>query len=105
MIAVLVSSNMKVSPIGYHGVGADREGANTDDGGWSGVEAETPWRELVEPAQCSTIGMPAASSAVCTGRAGPLVSSMLTESMPTSAACRSTSQSAAAAVRKGFLVP
>src|SRR5215510_2929623 len=51
MIAVLVSSNMKVSPIGYHGVGADREGANTDDGGWGGVEAETAWRELVEPAQ------------------------------------------------------
>src|SRR5215470_8148167 len=51
MIAVLVSSNMKVSPIGYHGVGADREGVNTDDGGWGGVEAETAWRELVKPAQ------------------------------------------------------
>src|SRR5262249_28292175 len=51
MIAILVSSNMKVSPIGYYGVGADREGANTDDGGWGGVEAETAWRELVEPAQ------------------------------------------------------
>src|SRR5262249_37471516 len=35
----------------YYGVGADREGANTDDGGWGGVEAETAWRELVEPAQ------------------------------------------------------
>src|SRR5215468_9340394 len=105
MIAVLVSSNIKVSPIGYHGVGADREGANTDDGRWGGVEAETAWRELVKPAQVFHDRDAAASSAVCTGRAGPPVSSMLTESMPTSAACRSTSQSAAAAVRKGFLVP
>jgi len=57
------------------------------------------------PRRCSTIGMPAASSVLCAGRAPSAVSSMLSESMPTSAAPCSASQAAASAVRYGWPVP
>ena len=53
------------------------------------------------PVMCSTIGMPAPSRIVWTGRVPLDVSSMLSESMPTSAAPCAASSSAAAAVRKG----
>ncbi len=57
------------------------------------------------PRRCSRTGMPAANSAEWTGRspaASIEVSSMLTESMPTSAAPASTRCRAAAAVTKGW---
>jgi hypothetical protein len=49
--------------------------------------------------RCSTIGIPAARSAVCTGRAPPEVSSIFSESIPTSTAPCSLRKSAAAPVR------
>src|SRR2546429_76141 len=58
-----------------------------------------------KPHKCSTIGMPAPSSSVCAGRAPSLASSMLRESIPTSAARAATRCSAAARVRKGCPVP
>ncbi len=57
------------------------------------------------PVRCSTIGIPAASSALCAGRSPPLVSSMFTESMPTRTAPCSTSQAAASAVTNGWPLP
>src|ERR1700737_1467375 len=53
---------------------------------------------------CSQIGRPAPTSAVCSGRDGPPVSSILSESMPTKAGCFDTRRSAASIVRKGLLV-
>ena len=52
--------------------------------------------------RCSTIGMPARSSALCTGRSPPSVSSMLSESMPTSATRAETSRAATSPARKGW---
>jgi hypothetical protein len=92
-------------PLGQDGVGADREGADADDRGRGGMEAKAARRELVKPTQVLQDRMPAASSVLCTGRGWPLGSSMLTESMPTRPARRSTSHSAAAAVRKGLPLP